>query len=169
MPHHGCTGAVHGKKGARANTFGTFRFHHIHGSTNAVPYLFDIVLVVDFSHPDVFERFLALYGSLPRAAPGSDNATRSALRKLPEGPRKTVLDLGCGPGAQTLTLAAALPESTIVAVDVLPSMVVETAGRSRAAGAADRVVATVADMAAPPVALCSQDLVWCEGAITFSA
>jgi hypothetical protein len=66
-----------------------------------------------------------------------------------------------------MSLAAALPDSIIVAVDVLPSMVAETARRSREAGAQDRVVAAVADMAAPPVALGSQDLIWCEGAIYF--
>lgn len=128
---------------------------------------FATVLLVDFSKPEVFERFLALYGVLPRAAPGSDDATRAALAILPMEPRKTVLDLGCGPGAQTLSLADALPDSMIVAVDVEPSMVVETARRIRAAGVADRVVAAVADMAAPPVARGSQDLVWCEGAIYF--
>jgi hypothetical protein len=46
-------------------------------------------------------------------------------------------------------------------------MVSETARRSRAAGAADRVVATVGDMGSPPVAHGSQDLIWCEGAIYF--
>ena len=122
-------------------------------------------MLVDFSNPEFMERFLALYGVLPRAAPGSDEATRKALGTLPTGSRKTVLDLGCGPGAQTLSLASALPDSIIVAVDILPSMVVETAGRCRAAGAADRIVATIADMATPPVAPGSQDLVWCEGAI----
>jgi trans-aconitate methyltransferase len=122
---------------------------------------------VDLSNPEVLERFLAMYGALPRAAPGSDEATRAALATLPKGARKTILDLGCGPGAQTMSLAGALPNSDIVAVDVLPSMVVETARRSRAAGAANRIVAAVADMAAPPVAHGSQDLVWCEGAIYF--
>lgn len=124
-------------------------------------------LLVDFSDPKTFERFLALYSTLPRAAPGSDEATRAALGTLPKGPRRTVLDLGCGPGAQTLSLATALLDSIIVAVDVLPSMVVETARRSRAAGATDRVVAAVADMSTPPVAHASQDLIWCEGAIYF--
>ena len=126
---------------------------------------FGTVLLMDFSNREVFERFLALYGVLPRAAPGSDDATRAALAILPTEPRITVLDLGCGPGAQTLSLADALPDSMIVAVDVVPSMVIETARRTRAAGVADRVVAAVADMAAPPVARGSQDLVWCEGAI----
>jgi hypothetical protein len=46
-------------------------------------------------------------------------------------------------------------------------MVVETARRSRTAGIADRIVVAVADMAAPPVAHASQDLIWCEGAIYF--
>jgi trans-aconitate methyltransferase len=128
---------------------------------------FGTVLLVDLSDPEVLERFLALYGALPRAAPGSDEATRAALAALPKAPRGTVLDLGCGPGAQTMSLAAALPDSIIVAVDVLPSMVAETARRSREAGAQDRVVAAVADMAASPVAQGSQDLIWCEGAIYF--
>lgn len=115
----------------------------------------------------MFERFLALYGVLPRAAPGSNEATLAALRALPNGPRNSVLDLGCGPGAQTLSLAGALPDSMIVAVDVLPSMVQETARRSRNAGVSARILATVADMAAPPVAHGSQDLIWCEGAVYF--
>jgi trans-aconitate methyltransferase len=135
---------------------------------NVAPFS-DFVTVshVDFSNPEVFERFLALYGALPRAAPGSDDATRTALNAVPMGPQRNVLDLGCGPGAQTLSLADALPESTIVALDVLPSMIIETARRSRAAAAADRIIATVADMAAPPVAHGSQDLIWSEGAIYF--
>ena len=120
---------------------------------------------MDFSDSNFLERFLALYGVLPRAAPGSDEATRAALSALPEAARRTVLDLGCGPGAQTLSLAGELPESKIVAVDVLPSMVVETARRSRAAGMENQVFATGADMAAPPVPQKSQDLIWCEGAI----
>jgi trans-aconitate methyltransferase len=124
-------------------------------------------VLVDFSDPEVFERFLALYGALPRAAPGSDEATRAALGSLPIGPRRNVLDLGCGPGAQTLSLTGALPESIIVAVDLLPTMVAETARRSRAAGAADQIFAAVADMASPPVPHGSQDLIWCEGAIYF--
>lgn len=122
---------------------------------------------MDFSNPEVLERFLALYGVLPRAAPGSDHATLAALSALPKGPRRNVLDLGCGPGAQTLSLASALPDSIIVAVDVLLSMVKEASRRSLAAGVAARIVATVADMAAPPVAHGSQELIWCEGAIYF--
>lgn len=120
---------------------------------------------MDLSEPRAFALFLDLYGRLPRAAPGSDAATRKALAMVPVGPRRTVLDLGCGPGAQTLSLAAALPGSTLVALDILPSMVEEARRRCGEAGVGGRVIAAIGDMSSPPVPPCSQDLIWCEGAI----
>lgn len=75
------------------------------------------------------------------------------------------MDLGCGPGAQTVCLASALPEAQILGVDVLPSMVAEANRRFTAAGFGGRVVAAAGDMAAPPVEPGTQDLIWCEGAI----
>ncbi len=76
-----------------------------------------------------------------------------------------MLDLGCGPGAQTLALASALPQADIVAVDVLESMVAEAGRRIADAGVGERVEAVAGDMIAPPVKPGSQDLIWCEGAI----
>jgi ubiquinone/menaquinone biosynthesis C-methylase UbiE len=112
-----------------------------------------------------FARFLELFSGLPRAGPGSDAATRRALDLLPSGERRSVLDLGCGPGAQTLSLAAALPEARIIALDLLPSMVTETHRRCERAALLERVTALVGDMARPPVPPASQDLLWCEAAI----
>lgn len=112
-----------------------------------------------------FEVFLEVYGTLPRAGPGGDEHTRRALAALPGPAPRTVLDLGCGPGAQTIALAAALPDARILAVDLLPSMVDRATGRIAAHGLADRVIAIVGDMAAPSVEPASQDLIWCEGAI----
>ena len=112
-----------------------------------------------------FELFLEVYGTLPRAGPGGDQHTLRALGLVPLPAPRTVLDLGCGPGAQTLALAAALPEARIVAVDLLPSMVAETNRRVLLAGCEGRVGAVVGDMAAPPAAPGTQDLIWCEGAI----
>jgi len=119
----------------------------------------------DLSDPETFALFLELYGSLPRAAPGSTACTMRALTLVPERERRRVLDVGCGPGAQTLTLAGALSNSLVTAFDLLPPMVVEARRRCLAAGLEGRVVTAVADMADPPVATASQDLVWCEGAI----
>lgn len=112
-----------------------------------------------------FALFLELYGSLPRAAPGSDDCTRRALDLLPAADRRAVLDIGCGPGAQALSLAEALPDARLVAFDILPPMAAEASRRCSEAGVLDRAFVAVADMAAPPVSAAAMDLIWCEGAI----
>ncbi len=109
--------------------------------------------------------FLEVYGTLPRAGPGGDEQTIRALKLVPGPAPHQVLDLGCGPGAQTVALATALPQARFVALDLLPSMVETANERFAAAGLGDRVVAVVGDMAEPPVDPGSQDLIWCEGAI----
>ena len=111
--------------------------------------------------------FLEVYGTLPRAGPGADEHTQRALALVPGPPPVTVLDLGCGPGAQTLALAAALPTAHILALDVLPQLVAVANERVAEAGVGERVEVVVGDMAAPPVPAESQDLIWCEGAIYF--
>lgn len=119
---------------------------------------------VDLDDP-TWAAFFALHHCLPREAPGGHEHTARALalaQPLPAAPR--VLDIGCGPGMQTMDLAALLPDASIVAVDLHPAYVEEVERRARARGVADRVRAQVADMAALPFADASVDLVWCEGA-----
>lgn len=121
---------------------------------------------MDLSDPHTFELFLEVYGTLPRAGPGGDEHTLRALALVPGIPRD-VLDVGCGPGAQTSCLARALPQARILAVDLLAEMVDETNRRLAAAGLAERAQAAMGDMAQLPVRTGSQDLIWCEGAIYF--
>ena len=78
---------------------------------------------MDLSKPHDLELFLQVYGTLPRAGPGDTQSTVNALALVPWPSPKTVLDLGCGPGAQTLVLAEVLPDAEILALDVLPPMV----------------------------------------------
>lgn len=120
---------------------------------------------MDGGDPRAFQLFLEVYGTLARAGPGGDEYTLRALGLVPAPAPRTVLDLGCGPGAHTLCLARALPEARILGVDLLPEMVAETERRITEAGLGGRVRAEVGDMAEPPVAPASQDLVWCEAAI----
>ena len=61
--------------------------------------------------------FFEVHRDLPREGPGDNESTKKAylmLNDLPEKPR--ILDVGCGPGMQTITLAK-LSKGRIDAVD----------------------------------------------------
>ena len=61
--------------------------------------------------------FWEVHCDLPREGPGDNDSTKKAymmLKDLPENPR--ILDIGCGPGMQTIELAK-LSGGQIFAVD----------------------------------------------------
>jgi trans-aconitate methyltransferase len=123
---------------------------------------------MNLADPRTFELFLEIYGTLPRAGPGSTEDTLHALSLTPNGNPATILDLGCGPGAQTLALAEALPDASIKAMDLTPQMATEARRRVEAADYDNRVRVETGDMMSPKVPKASQDLIWCEGAIYFA-
>ncbi|MEP1469794.1 MAG: class I SAM-dependent methyltransferase [Halieaceae bacterium] len=109
--------------------------------------------------------FLEIYGTLPRAGPGSDALTRKAfelLGPLPGSPR--ILDLGCGPGVQTLELLR-LSAGSVVAMDLLPEMTDRLSRAAHGAGVAERLEVRVEDMNAMSFPPNSFDIIWSEAAI----
>ncbi len=113
-----------------------------------------------------FQFFLQFHHGIPRKGPGSAEATARAFRRI-EGllpPSPALLDVGCGGGAQTLTLAA-LTAGTILAIDSYPVFIEELRQQLSARGYGDRVTAQVGDMKALGLPPASFDLVWCEGAL----
>jgi SAM-dependent methyltransferase len=109
--------------------------------------------------------FFELHAGLPRQGPGSDAATRRAyglLDGLP--PRPRVLDLGCGPGMQTLELAR-LSAGRVVAIDNHPPFLDELKRHAEAAGLSDRIDARPGDIRALELEPAGFDVVWSEGAI----
>jgi SAM-dependent methyltransferase len=61
--------------------------------------------------------FYELYAGLPRGGPGDDNSTRKAFSFMRDLPLKPlILDIGCGPGMQTIELAK-LSQGSILALD----------------------------------------------------
>jgi len=109
--------------------------------------------------------FFELHSGLPREGPGDPQSTRRAfasLRALPERPR--ILDLGCGPGAQTLELAE-LSDGQIVAVDNHEPYVERLRRLILEHGLEERVRPLVADMRSLPFESGSFDLIWAEGSI----
>ena len=63
------------------------------------------------------EYFYELFSSLPRGGPGDNKSTRKAFRILKNLPSEPfILDIGCGPGMQTLELAK-MSNGKIIALD----------------------------------------------------
>ena len=120
---------------------------------------------MDFSDPRQRAAFFAIHSDLPREGPGNRASTLRALaiaQPLPVRPR--VLDIACGPGAQTLDLAAALPDASIVAVDFHAPYLEQLRRRADEAGCADRIETAQGDMRALNFEPGAFDLIWCEGA-----
>lgn len=119
---------------------------------------------MSFDDPDFRAAFFEIHSGLDREAPGSDETTRRALAMAGPGPFRRVLDAGCGPGAASAVLLAALPEAHVRAVDLHAPFVEAAKARAAALGASGRFDADCADMAAEKGPF---DLIWCEGAIYF--
>lgn len=113
-----------------------------------------------------WEVFFELYEALPRQGPGNRASAAGALAlcsPLPVAPR--IGDFGCGGGGQTLHLADLLPAGTIDAIDTHPPLVRRLESALAARGLTPRVRAQVGDMAQPPFAPGTFDLIWSEGAL----
>jgi len=108
--------------------------------------------------------FLEVQRGLPRQGPGNHESTLQALglcSDLPSHP--TILDIGCGPGMQTVALAEAC-SGRITAVDTCEEYLDQLLRRAQQAKVADRVEIVNADMANLGLPPSSFDLIWCEGA-----
>ena len=109
--------------------------------------------------------FLEIYGNLPRAGPGSHECTRRAYELMPgvpDSPR--ILDVGCGPGVQTVDLLK-ISGGTVVALDYLPLMIERTRSNAERAHVAERLELLEQDMKQMSFSPASFDVVWSEGAI----
>jgi ubiquinone/menaquinone biosynthesis C-methylase UbiE len=108
--------------------------------------------------------FFEIHRDLPREGPGNFESTQRAFSLLPAlPPQPHILDLGCGPGMQTLHLLQ-LSQGTVVAVDNHAPFLDQLSARARQTDVTDRLTTLNADMAALPFAPGSFDLIWSEGA-----
>lgn len=107
--------------------------------------------------------FFELFESLPRQGPGCEEATLKALSLLEHLPANpVVLDIGCGSGLQTLTLAREL-KTKILAIDNHPPLLRHLDQTATDAGL--RVETQELSMIDMPFPAEHFDLLWAEGSI----
>lgn len=113
-------------------------------------------------NPD--DLYMVLEG-VPRAGPGSDAATREAILRLPALPENpVVVDLGCGPGRQTLVLAKELG-CRVTAIDIYAPFLARLAQAAAQQGLAERIATCLADLNDLNFPRDTVDLFWAEGAL----
>jgi len=109
--------------------------------------------------------FYEVHSNLPREGPGSNESTDRAfksLKNLPTKPR--ILDIGCGPGMQTIELAK-ISGGEIEALDNHQPFLDQLNLNAKKEGLSDRIKIINGDMFNLNYVKESFDIIWCEGAI----
>ncbi|MDU9003742.1 class I SAM-dependent methyltransferase [Sedimentitalea todarodis] len=102
-----------------------------------------------------------IYTGLDREGPGDPADVAWAIKRLGLNGARAVCDAGCGSGADSETLANALPKAQITAIEQLPHLVKEAQARCERI---PNVTVRQGDMARLDGPF---DLIWCAGAIYF--
>lgn len=106
----------------------------------------------------------SMFEELPRQGPGADESTAHAWSFIPsECKRGKILDIGCGSGMQTLTLARLCPDCIITASDIYQPFLNDLAFHAKNAGYDKRIAIQKASMDNLPFDDASFDIIWSEG------
>jgi len=109
---------------------------------------------------------MELHNGLPRQGPGSNKITNIALSMIyTKYQNPKILDIGCGPGMQTLCLAEYYQNGRIIAFDLYRQFLDELELRAKAKGLDNRIELKQGAMSELPYADEEFDIIWSEGAI----
>lgn len=114
---------------------------------------------------DLLDLIIEYHKNNERQGPGSEEATLKALKLIPNLNEKTkILDIGCGTGGQTITLAKNT-ETQITAVDMLPQFLETLMKNAKKNNLLDRITVKEVLMDNLTFDENSFDVIWSEGAI----
>jgi SAM-dependent methyltransferase len=123
------------------------------------------ILSMENKEITMFDILIETHIGLERQGFGSPEMTLKALSFLPafDGGARA-LDLGCGTGGQTMTLAQNIA-GNIVGVDQIPSFIDILVDKAKKLNMGDRVSGIVGDITNLPFGKEEFDLIWSEGVI----
>jgi len=113
------------------------------------------------AHDDYMAGFMEVFSELDWWGPATPEATRRALAMVPFAP-ETILEIGCGPGMATMTLAEAT-SARITATDTDHGALDRLRDRVAAQDMSDLVTVRPLDMALLPAPDQRWDVIWAEG------
>ena len=113
------------------------------------------------------EYFYELFEALPRGGPGDNESTRRAFNTIPKllG-RPLILDIGCGPGVQTIELAK-ISKGTIIALDNHQAFLNKLMKKAKDEKLLDHIVPKNNSMLDMDFDKNTFDIIWSEGALYF--
>jgi len=114
---------------------------------------------------EAMEYMYELYEALPRCGPGDNASTRRAFNTISKAPKQPfILDIGCGPGVQTIELAK-ISNGKIIALDNHQAFLDKLMQAASDEGLADKIVPKNISMLDMDFDENSFDIIWSEGAL----
>ena len=108
--------------------------------------------------------FFDIHKDLPREGSGRDEYTQKAFEMIPHIKQPLILDIGCGPGLQTIKLAK-LTDGNIIGIDIHQpylDQLVQTAKKEKVSDKIQTLNQSMTNMNFPEEYF---DIIWAEGSI----
>ena len=111
-----------------------------------------------------WEIFFDIHKDLPRQGSGRDEYTQKAFEMIPEIKQPKILDIGCGPGIQTIKLAK-ITDGEIIGIDIHQPYLDQFEKNAKKHNLLNRIKAIKKSMTEMDFQEEYFDIIWAEGSI----